>query len=299
MAFDSGIYAGARVTISSMLLANRAMRIEFAILDGGVTTYQKAEIQRIVDSFDSCSIRWIKFDRSRVSDLVSHQEFTHMTYARILLPELVEADSCIYIDADFLVMSDMREFCQNDPDTLMAAALDGDGTSVGEYPWHKGHVDSPFVNTGLMWMNLDQWRKQNLSHEILKFLEVESARCRSADQNALNWILRDRIKVMEGRFNAMANEIDNGTKSLIPGTTNIHYASGMKPWKRPLPTLSHAAWRHFNSRHRGIEANIEWSMSSLAKYFIYCFKTEKKVIPLNSSARDSLQIYKGYLDRHS
>lgn len=178
----------------------------------------------------------------------------------------------------------------------MAAVPDGDGCTKGQYPWHEEQVNSPFVNTGLMWMNLSRWRTESISTQILDFLAIESGRCRLADQNAINWILRDRIKIMEGRLNSYGSEIDDGVKDFIPGKMNIHYASGMKPWKRPLPSLSHISWRYLESQLTGEATKLNWTVRAIAKYAGYCLQARKKVIPLNATANRELGLFKRYVN---
>lgn len=296
LAFDSGIFSGARMTIFSILLTNPSTPIDFVVLNGGISQEQKTELEAMFESNNLCSIRWINFDSSCVKEFVSHHELTHMAYARILLPELLDSDSCLYVDADFLILSEIGDLMDHDDSVLMAAVLDGEGCAEGQYPWHEGRVNSPFVNTGLMWMNLARWRTESISAQILDFLAIESGRCRSADQNAINWILRDRIKIMEGHLNSFGSEIDDGVKDFIPGKMNIHYASGMKPWKRPLPTLSHISWRYMESLLTGGATKLNWTARSMAKYACYYLKARKKVVPLNASANRELGLFKRYVD---
>jgi lipopolysaccharide biosynthesis glycosyltransferase len=84
-----------------------------------------------------------------------------------------------------------------------------------------------------------------LAESLLAFMQKESARCRYADQSAINWVLRGQIGVLPPEWNAFGNSIDTGSVEAYPGQVNIHYASGLKPWKRPLPSLSHKLWWRF------------------------------------------------------
>ena len=88
-------------------------------------------------------------------------------------------------------------------------------------------------------------KRDHLAETLLAFLQKESGRCRYADQSAINWVLRGQIGMLPQEWNAFGNSIDAGSVEADPGRINIHFASGIKPWKRPLPTLSHKLWWMF------------------------------------------------------
>jgi lipopolysaccharide biosynthesis glycosyltransferase len=153
-----------------------------------------------------------------------------------------------YIDSDFIVTKPLGGLLPflNSGKAIGAVQM-GSTTLDGGCPW-KGGLDLSgykYVNSGLLLLNLDKWRRDTIAETLLVFLEKESAKCKNVDETAINWVLRDDIEYLPHDWNTFANEYDAAPDGL-PGEINIHYASGLKPWKRPLPTLSHKIWWLFN-----------------------------------------------------
>jgi lipopolysaccharide biosynthesis glycosyltransferase len=176
-------------------------------------------------------------------------ELTVMTYARILSPRFVPDPFAIYIDSDFLVSKPLSELLPYfHSDKAICATREGESDLTHDCPWGTGPELKKYgyVNSGLLVLNLDKWRKDHLTENLLTFLDKESARCLFFDQSAVNWLLRDDIDYLPSRWNVFGSDYDSGAIRAEPGEINLHFASGMKPWKRPLPTPSHHIWWLFN-----------------------------------------------------
>ncbi|MGI0439783.1 glycosyltransferase family 8 protein [Helicobacter himalayensis] len=127
-------------------------------------------------------------------------------YYRILVGDILEStiDKCLYMDADLLVLSDIRELFAIDFDEPCAAVCD-------EYANHKRFIKSKktdkrlkisannYFNSGLMLINLKQWRKQNIQSQTLDTLtEYE---CAQNDQDAMNYVINEKFYRLSPKWN--------------------------------------------------------------------------------------------------
>ena len=98
-----------------------------------------------------------------------------------------------------------------------------------------------YFNSGLMVMDLEKWREEKITEQVLGFIENNPEKLRFHDQDALNAILHDRWLELDPRWNAqtymMLQEVEHPT---IQGQLKwdearespavIHFCGHAKPW---------------------------------------------------------------------
>lgn len=124
-------------------------------------------------------------------------------YIRLLLPDLIESGGrLLYLDADMLVQRTLRPLLECSLGAYpLAAVQDCGGTKVHEVANAKldRAPDRPYFNSGMLLMNLDEWRDRRLGHECIRF-----ARARDdywPDQDAINGVLDGQIMELEPKWN--------------------------------------------------------------------------------------------------
>lgn len=286
LASDRNFFHGLTVTVSSILFHEKQQALIIHILDGGLTDSQWRILAAMVERI-STSTKLIRhnFDQAKVNSFCQHGELGHMTYARIFIPFIVDAPRAIYIDADFLVTKPISNLLPVfESDDALSGVMEFETISE-DCPWGEGMDLSQYryVNGGILVMNLERWRKDRIAETLIDFLKKESAKCRFADQTAFNWLLRGKIGILPSEWNVFANSVDRGTSRFEPGTINIHYASGMKPWKRPLPTLSHKLWWMFTRRFARLSSQPKpfLHLDNIFRYIRYKFKSVNQAGCLN------------------
>lgn len=101
---------------------------------------------------------------------------------------------------------------------------------------------APYFNSGVMLMNLVEWRKQHYTDEIIAFIQNNPDICLYPDQDALNYVLGDKVTFLEygynlqemwltmldyARFHYSRHE-DLERSKINPYI--IHFCVGDKPW---------------------------------------------------------------------
>jgi lipopolysaccharide biosynthesis glycosyltransferase len=126
------------------------------------------------------------------------------TWYRIFLPELLEADRVLYLDADLIVLETLAPLWETDLDQHYIAAV----TNVLQLndlrrPAAIG-LSSPhrYFNAGVLLMNLELMRKHDMSRALLEY-GVANAGNLWRDQDALNAVLGERRLPLHPRWNCM------------------------------------------------------------------------------------------------
>ena len=187
-------------------------------------------------------------DVGLLSKFTSKRELTNLTYARLLIPQIIKSGHVIYVDSDFICTKSLYDVINLIPENkTISGVIDLDGKLINDCPWGEGLDLSKYnyINCGFIVINTTRWNENNYTEKIFNFLEEQSHNCTYGDQSAINWILRGDIAVIPNEWNIFSNYFDFYNGSFQPGSINIHYASGIKPWKRPVLTISHIVWFYY------------------------------------------------------
>ncbi len=202
------------------------------------------EVKRSLESYNNWNITFLPVNE-KIKSLVSKASFIKRSaFYRLIIPEEISDNKCIYLDADTIVCNDLGELYDTDVNDSYLAGVPAFGIKAlenkEEYCKQADLPDLDFyINTGVMVMNLDLLRKDNCTD---KFLECMKRGMISQDQDAVNSVCYGKIKLIPFRYNVMTKYADwdlndypaSGVKSsIISGWANpciIHYADRIKPW---------------------------------------------------------------------
>ena len=153
------------------------------------------------------------------------------TYYRLLLPSLLKnRNRTIYLDSDLVVEIDLSELFDADLDGHpLGGVPDRDAIQQGL----QAHINRPgdlYINAGVLVMDLDKWRKENIAQQCMQWLTENPTIATMMDQDAINYTLYKQKFFFDKKFNL--NPIhDPPAKTLaeIPERV-LHFAGAIKPW---------------------------------------------------------------------
>lgn len=168
------------------------------------------------------------------------------TYFRFYLESRLPASlhKVLYLDADMLVISSLRELYEEDlSDFAVAAAHDICNDDILRYNALDYDIKDGYFNAGMLLINLDYWRANDVSTRSLKFIRENPEKCLLNDQDALNHILHGKVKFVSSRFNSMVTLYINSPDRIrsekrllnriyqdFENPIIIHYTDFVKPW---------------------------------------------------------------------
>lgn len=167
-------------------------------------------------------------------DLVKHTVLraTHLSraaYARLFLSELLPAlDRVIYLDTDTLVLENLLPLWKMDLNGFLVAAVPDDFIDPSEIAATKSRLGEYF-NSGVMVMNLAQWRADNLMPEIAAVMASPDLLCE--DQSVMNMICANRVQFIDRKWNFFTkrfSEYPSAHRYISPAI--LHYGGTPKPW---------------------------------------------------------------------
>ena len=174
----------------------------------------------------------IKDKREQLS-LRLRDYYSEAIFYRLFIPSLFpDLDKAIYIDCDTVLNTDIAELYLTElGENIIGAVSDESIPSVPEFcDYVKNYlgVEVPdYINSGVLVMNLDAFRKERIEEKFLKILASKNPDTVAPDQDYLNVLCKGKIHHLPHVWNKQPKP-----ESLIPAseTKLIHYNMFNKPW---------------------------------------------------------------------
>ena len=237
-------------TITSILKnANEEDDIYFYIIDNGISLPNKEKllnlksIKEFYVSFASLNnedinkyTNWINMNK--------HSSYSVSTYSILSIPNLFpDIDKILYLDCDLIVIKSLKELFNYDIDNYLAIVADHVvwnyyRKNPKKFPdIHNYFIsigldkDTHYFNSGVLLINNKLWRKINIEKLFEDFQLKYHDNIIYADQCILNYVLKDKVKYVENKWNLVPH-LNKDYYPVLPNIEDvciIHYA-GYKPW---------------------------------------------------------------------
>lgn len=276
LATDKNYFAPTLVAIKSIVLnssENYGYRI-YILSDSVVNNFQRNIYLSTIENKVNFKMFFItagdQIGSVRLSKNGPTKGITQATYYRFLLPNLLKNTSkIVYMDADTVVLDDIAHIYSNDiGDCYVGGVRDIVGYQDEKTRCQELNIDNleQYINAGVLLMNLDKLRNDNLSKKMLKLAAEKSFPYN--DQDIINSICYGRIKRLPFDCNVIIDYLEKPSE--ISEVLNIdytketkepiilHYAGRAKPWYSSKGRFAHCWWDVVDS--------FSWYIKLLIKY---------------------------------
>jgi lipopolysaccharide biosynthesis glycosyltransferase len=205
LAADHGYAAQMEISILSVIIHNPVDRICFEIIDNGLSEDDKKSIIRVIT--DGGAV----YRFHKMVDLSARMGFdppkfqnSYGLYGRLFLPELMPNDNkVIYLDCDTLILRNLSELYDIELGSYWVGGVK-DTISIN-YLYKLGLVDADvYINSGVLLINLDEWRKNSVTSSIISYIKSHSEDNSLPDQDAINVVCKGNISILDPCFNVMS-----------------------------------------------------------------------------------------------
>lgn len=234
-----------KVVVLSIIENNKDTdSIIFHILENGITNIHKAQIERII----SAGHREVRF--YCIDDVVKKMEKnisndwadrnSYVTYARLFMPEIISRDvkKIIYLDCDTLVIGSLKKIFEENLDGACIAAVRD--VLPYQYKVIKGLAQSEYCNAGVLVIDVIAWNSLNCTKRIINYC-IEHGNDAFPDQDAINVILKEKIKILNPEYCVFYPEYSWPAKIQIKGYGNKehYYKEEQLEYARHNPIIIH------------------------------------------------------------
>ena len=220
------------------------------MLDGGISQTSRETLSRLVERLRKAArLEFVPVDLSVFKRATLGPGQSHMTYCRILLPQLLDVPRLIYLDCDVLVFRDLSELfdLQLPPGKILAAVHDSETLSLaGDSGVIAGamrlQAEAAYFNCGIMLMDLDELRQQCFFQRGIEFLNNWNGSYQFWDQSAINFLLHQQIAELPEYWNRASWRFDAQQDNELDCV--LHYTTCV-PWLGGARTPSQVLFERF------------------------------------------------------
>lgn len=273
LAADDQFAAPLGITIYSIIKNASAQDVlDIFVLDCGITEENRQKIRSLFAGTRH-QVTFLTCDLTSLKTVPMRDHWSIAIFARLFLPHLLpHTQRVLYLDSDVLVRGSLSELFELDMrDALIAGVKDWALWAL--YKFQPRQLDSFYVNedfvkmfarvdyfnAGVLLMNLDLARKENLTEKCLHFIAQHQNELRFFDQDAINFVCADKRKILPLRFNMPPflneQEVPAALQQEFRQTKGqcviVHYLSKYKPWlygynwgrkEEYLAYMAHTPW---------------------------------------------------------
>ncbi|HYJ22165.1 MAG TPA: glycosyltransferase family 8 protein [Solirubrobacterales bacterium] len=213
------------------------------------------------------AVRWHRVDPAQVAGAHYSTFLTRASLFRLLLPRLLpDLDRVLYLDCDIVVTASLRPLWETDLDGALLGAVRDAGSPFPAGPlgtdWRGLGLDpaTPYFNTGMLLIPLEEWRRQEVSERALSLLRRRQPRW--GDQDGLNAVVDGRWVELPRRWNLQSPDaLGTGlawalwredVELALRDPAVVHYTDRDKPW---MAGCEHPLAQHW---YRALEGS-DWS----------------------------------------
>ncbi len=185
-------------------------------------------------------LRIVKINDEQVNAFKTAHHITTATYYRLLIPALVDAGvlRILYLDVDVIIKKSVSDLWKTDIAGYALAAVCEPLPNPRELP--ETPSGRKYFNAGILLLNLDVWRKENISERLLQYLQKYHTALEMLEQDALNALLYDQWLELHpkwnqtvGLYSLAASQSDWDNQAIAESLQNpaiVHYTGSSKPW---------------------------------------------------------------------
>lgn len=158
------------ILMTSILENNKDIKISFHIfIDDKIDDKELSRFKEIIKNYN-VNIVIYEIDNSEFLDL-NDKEFTIAAYYRFAIPYQLQniTDRYLYIDADMIAIRELKDYLKIDLQNKIAAVVDDFILDKNGIPVLLTE-NKKYFNSGMMYINLTEWLKNNVSEECLRIL---------------------------------------------------------------------------------------------------------------------------------
>ncbi len=225
---------------------SRYSKIHVWIVDGGISRQNRRKMKSSL-SGTKLVLHWVAApDWHQFEGVPVFGHVGRCTYYKIITPQFLPQDNnrVIYLDCDIIVTGDIGELWDVDIKGYALGAIRDwaptfcSRTHLLACKGVHASNQSEYFNAGVLVLDLEMWRKNRISDEVLSFIKQNKENIRWHDQDGLNAVFVDQWYKFEDRWNQRVDCAKKDEKGELSGLGFrsccqdgiIHYASKIKPW---------------------------------------------------------------------
>lgn len=256
------------VSIISLLCSNtKKNHFQIYVLMDNTSRKTKQKFEMLQDKYVICNFIDINSNKyKQIVDICTNTYVTKTALFKFDIANILNGiDKVLYLDGDILIRKDISELFEIDLSDYYLAAVDDMGDTLNEKGESElaqriGVEKGRYFNSGVMLLNLDKMRKEQIGGKLLKFRSEQTNYF--MDQDAFNKIMGMKRFILPYQYNFRTALFDNylmdeissvffggkynSVEECLCDQAIIHMTARYKPWKYKIPWISDLFLYYYN-----------------------------------------------------
>ncbi|WP_308550326.1 glycosyltransferase family 8 protein [uncultured Parabacteroides sp.] len=286
LASDDAYVQHLGVLLVSIFENNRNESIVVHLLSDNISAEKKEILSRIIENNYKQNVVFYEMNRNIFKDFPvrAKDHISIAAYYRLMLSDLLpqKMTKVLYLDCDMIVTGSLHPLWNTD---LFGFALAAVKDNLSYMPETFERLSLPsadcYFNTGLLLINLDYWRKENIFEQAVEITKNKADILLWHDQDLLNILFHAHWMSLPYRWNVMntlmrplpfytpdmIKSIDMEIKKRVV----VHYTCAWKPWIYPCDNplcfeyykyLKLSPWKKFKPA-RSLNRVFKWQIHKI------------------------------------
>lgn len=271
------------VCLTSVFENNKANKFVVYIITAGITKENEHKFQCLSEFYHQ-DIVVKAIDNGQFKSLPSRGRYVIATYYRFILPDILPESKVLYLDGDTIVTSGLSDLWQTNLDNYACAVVE-DSRCDNVQLYNRLYLRTTYFNAGVLLINLDYWRKNNITDRLFQYSIQNYDKLLYQDQDALNVVLSGCVKYISYTYNFQiewyGDELTNTAhfskwdelNHIKENPSIIHFSIEAKPWFKECQLPIKEIWKKYAIMHKFIgyrETRLLSFPSRVMHYLVYC-----------------------------
>lgn len=241
-------YAQHTGVMLSSLLEHSSCPCQIFLLTNALADCNKRKLEDVVKQYPESTILFIENNNTEwnfpgFSIGGNVKKWNPIMYIKLFLPSLLPStiDRVLFLDADLIINTDIKDLYEMDLSKCIIAAAEDWKYSYFHKERLKLQPEAYYINSGVMMVNLSQWRKLNQQSPIKQFM-INNKDYIINDQDAFALYFQNKIQYISQKWNATTYYFERKPRvydKYLPIVNDIrknpyiiHFCEPIKPWYR-------------------------------------------------------------------
>lgn len=238
-------------------------------------SFNEADINELKSVAGGCDILYYELSDNHLEQFIvrSTDHITIEAYYRFFIPELLpdDIDKVLYLDVDIICTGKIKDLFNEVLGSnilgMVGDCVYNDVRNFNRLPYEKEYN---YYNSGVILFNLKLFREEKCMNKLIDFVLTNPEKCIYHDQDAINYVLKDRIKNIDWSYNVqkyfwfvsywlkpetlprrmfgqdyIKKEYWNSLYEGVKNPKLVHFTDRDKPWKTDYYPIYTKVWRYF------------------------------------------------------
>lgn len=296
MASDDNYAVHLGICILSIVENNDCNNVNMHILDNNISKNNLNKLISLENKYSNLKIHFYNineyFKNNYVDDLIKielkNNDFYNLlgisAFSRLFLGDILSdnIEKILYLDADTIVLSNLEELFEIDLEDCYVAGVVDIMSNITKKFYKTGEIKSPFINSGVLLINLDKWRKIDFATLSINLINEYPDKNYLHDQNIINIICAENKLLLDPKFNVMSeffyvdysknlkiNSNFGSIKNFYPvgdvynalkNPVIVHFLSQVwdRPWISQIGIFKHSSKNPYNDSYNFYKSMSPW-----------------------------------------